>query len=42
MGTCTLVCLVLLFLGGGSVGADRVLIRYLYLLDEIRHNSGHL
>lgn len=27
---------------GGGVSARRALISSLYLLDEIRHNSGHL
>lgn len=40
MGTCSLVCCALpLFL---EAGAGRTLIRSLYFLDAIRHNSRHL
>lgn len=39
MGTCTLLLLALLLWGIRARGA---LISSLHLLDEIRHNSGHL
>lgn len=40
LGTCSLVCCALpLFL---EAGAGRTLIRSLYFLDAIRHNSRHL